>query len=468
MEDKLETLKILIENRAFAPTYSAYAKDLGYKGRAVIYRLMEGRVNDKTVNKIYEKTCKKYHLGNEAMYRMENIFFYVKNLYNSFISGVDHTNPEWIITLVKSLINCSFDEFPDSFREKADILKDLKLAEPEIYWGIVAVVYIWAKKIDVYQGSIESNFRSINRELNDILFNVYPEKQLLCGSIENLLNAFKIQNLTDFLFGSIAIFLLYTDNNFVNESTKVLYVFDFDEISYWCKPGERYGQFSDVWILKKLGLKYQIFGYYCALHLKAGKDIHTFLLDDVMFLFFMSVVNDEGMPMLFVVSSNSGKQEYYNNYIFRYDKIKKELCFSADSETGNLLGLPDTLCMINTKNPEGKDEKVWARIMTGWFEHNGDNMLLLAAERLMGIIDMSDSYQIEDVIISMTLFKLIIIHEGFVSEYRLPIEKYKFLSEINPSQMVVVAKHQNDDELMAYWPEFVYTIKLSEFEVKQL
>lgn len=465
MEDKLDTLKILIENRVFAPTPSAYAKDLGYKGRAFIYRLNESRVNDKTVNKIWEKTCKKYHIDENNMYRLAHIFYDTKYLYNSLVSCVNNADPEWIRILIMSFIDCSFERFPDSIREEADILKDLKLDEPGIYWGIVTVVYIWAKKIDIYKGSIESNFRSINRELNDILLNLYPEKQPLCGSIENWLNVLKVPNLTDFLSSSLVIFLFYTDNNFANESTKVLYVFDFDEISYWRKPGERYGQFSDVWILVKVSLKYQAFGVYCALHLKAGKDIHTFLLDDVLLLFFISLVNDEGMQMLIASHRNSGKQEfcYYN---FGYDEIKNELYFSADPETGNLLGLPDTLCMINKENPEGKDEKVWARIITEWDKHQGRDTFKQAKERLSGIIDMTDSYKIEEVSISRTLFILSIKHDGCINQYQLPIDKYEFLSEINPSQMVIVAKYQNDDELMVCWPELMYSIKLSEFEVK--
>ena len=37
MNEKLDILQCLIENRAFAPSHSALAKELGYKGKMVIY-----------------------------------------------------------------------------------------------------------------------------------------------------------------------------------------------------------------------------------------------------------------------------------------------------------------------------------------------------------------------------------------------------------------------------------------------
>lgn len=46
MDDKLEILKCLIENRALAPSHAALAKELGYRGRMTVYRLMDGQVKD--------------------------------------------------------------------------------------------------------------------------------------------------------------------------------------------------------------------------------------------------------------------------------------------------------------------------------------------------------------------------------------------------------------------------------------
>ena len=50
MNEKLEILQCLVENRAFARSASAFAKALGGKGKMVIYRLMEGKTKDSTVD----------------------------------------------------------------------------------------------------------------------------------------------------------------------------------------------------------------------------------------------------------------------------------------------------------------------------------------------------------------------------------------------------------------------------------
>ena len=53
MIDKLKILQCLIENRAFASSHSALAKSLGYKGKMVVYRLMEGQVKEATATILF-------------------------------------------------------------------------------------------------------------------------------------------------------------------------------------------------------------------------------------------------------------------------------------------------------------------------------------------------------------------------------------------------------------------------------
>ncbi len=45
-------------------------------------------------------------------------------------------------------------------------------------------------------------------------------------------------------------------------------------------------------------------------------------------------------------------------------------------------------------------------------------------------------------------------------EYRLPIDGYDFLAEINPSQNVIIARYESDGLLYVCWPELGYRIKL--------
>lgn len=58
MNDELEILQCLIENRIFAPSPSALAKRLAYKGKMTIYRVMEGKVSFRVVHDVWRKLLK--------------------------------------------------------------------------------------------------------------------------------------------------------------------------------------------------------------------------------------------------------------------------------------------------------------------------------------------------------------------------------------------------------------------------
>lgn len=121
--------------------------------------------------------------------------------------------------------------------------------------------------------------------------------------------------------------------------------------------------------------------------------------------------------------------------------------------------------MISLENSEGLYENEWANIMAKWDALQGSAMFQKAKETFSGITDMSDAYNIVDVSISKTALTLLIEHEGMTHEYRLPIDGYDFLAEINPSQNVIIARYESDGLLYACWPELGYRIKLEDFTV---
>ncbi len=51
-----------------------------------------------------------------------------------------------------------------------------------------------------------------------------------------------------------------------------------------------------------------------------------------------------------------------------------------------------------------------------------------------------------------------------MGEYSLPVDRYAFLSEINPSQAVTVVQRKSGGDLYVAWPGNGSIIKLDEFE----
>lgn len=209
MNEKLEILQCLIENQAFAPSHSALAKELGYNGKMVIYRLSEGKVKDDTINKITEQICNRFGLYEEHLYKIARIFYGVKFFYDKLISEMDTRNPEWIKNLIISLTCNEYDNFSHKFKDEImPVLIDLKNDERDVYWGIVAMIFIKANGIDAYKYIKKKETWKIVDMLENILSYIYPERHDAHEAAENMKRLNNAQALWNIIHNFIIIFRL--------------------------------------------------------------------------------------------------------------------------------------------------------------------------------------------------------------------------------------------------------------------
>lgn len=466
MDEKLEILQCLVANRAFAPSQSALAKELGYRGKMAVYRLVNGEVKAGTVDKIWMLIRTRFGLNDEGMYILARTFHGLNYFYDKLAGEMNRKHPEWVDNLIMSLVADDYEWFSPKFKaETMPLLVDMKTDEPDVYWGIVTLTYLRAKQIDVYAEGPTNVRHHIFNELDGLLQAMYPEKRDAHDVAHNLIGLAMAENLFGIVNSCIVLFRNYADSDFKNEATKALQVFPFGKRSYWLKPCERYGESREVWLFVEQSYGRMTGGYYLALRLLAGRDTLTFTLEDVLCLQFRAVDDDTGLPVLQVCSGNGEQREWYF-YLYEYDEERREFHFEANTDTGNAFNLPETLCMVNLENPKGKDEKVWTRILRRWDERQGKAVFNQAKEMFSGISDMTGSYLVTDVSISKTELTLSIEHDGVTSVYRLPVDKYGFLSEINPSQRIMIVKYAHSDSLYVAWPELGYSIPLAEFAVE--
>ena len=468
MDEKLEILQCLIRNRAFAPSHSALAKELGYKGKMGIYRLMEGKVRQDTVDRIWDLILEHYHLTDDLLYNLARSFAGVSHFYDTLVGQMNRKHPEWVEHLVLSLTADFYDYFSDRFKaETLPILKDLKTDEPEVYWGMVTLVYIRGKGIDIYkhQEDARSAAAQVLDALDNLLFEIYPEKIDAHEAAGNLKSLNRSSCLWNIVWNGITMFRHYAESEFKNEATKALRLFDLGKRSYWRLPGSSYGRLAEVWLLIEQSYGRQTNGFYLAMRLRAGNDVCSFDLADTSVLQFWST--DDGDEPILQASRGYGPERQWSFYYYGYDGEKQELHFKPHPDSGILPDLPETLQRIHLESPAGKDEKVWARILRNWDERQGETMFKQAKEMISGMIDMSDSFRIVNITMDKTTLSLFIERKGEdgAHEYRLPIEEYGFLSEINPSQHVTIVRRRQDGELYAAWTGLGYGIKLSEFSV---
>lgn len=465
MNEKLEILQCLIENRAFAPSHSALSRELGYKGKMAIYRLMEGKAAERTVNEIWRRIQKRFLVSDTTLYDMARIFEGAKHESNVLLPEMNHNHPEWVENLILALVNDFYDYFSPEFQQKeAPFLKDLRQDEPDVFWGIVTMIYIRCKKIDFYQGDPKLNLCRLIEALDHLLFALYPERVDAHEASFNLKNLEVIPNLYKAIVNSIIIFRHYTEANFTEKAILSTMLFNWGKRSFWHSPNYSYGPGSEVWLFVEQNIGRATHGYYIVLRLEAGKDIYTFNLKDILMFYFWTIDNEDD-PCILQASRGSGTKREWCFYVYEYDEEKHKLSLEANPETGNLFDLPDVLQMINLKQPNGKDEKVWARILKKWDESQGSTVFQKAKEILSERIDLKDEYKLEDVHISRNKFTLVIEHQGEIVKYELPIKAYDFLSEINPSQRILIVRHTNDNEIYVGWPNLGYSIPLAEFSI---
>ena len=100
MDDKLKKLKIIIENRAFAPSHAALATELGYKGRMTVYRLMDGSVKDGTASKMWDLIKLNYGLDDIGMYKLARMFFCFRHFYGTLVGEMNTSHKEWAKNLM--------------------------------------------------------------------------------------------------------------------------------------------------------------------------------------------------------------------------------------------------------------------------------------------------------------------------------------------------------------------------------
>lgn len=465
MNDKVEILQCLIANRVFASSHSALAKELGYKGKMAVYRLMEGKASERTVDEIWKRIQDRYIVSGITLYNLARIFEGAKYGTDRLLPEMNQEHPQWVENLLIAFVNDFYDYFSPEFQEEeAPLLKDLRKDEPEVFWGLVIMLYIRCKKIDFYHGNTQLNYCRLIEALDHLLFTLYPEK-VDAHDVSFSLKALDAPNLYKAVSNSIILFRRYTEVDFTENASRGMMLFDWGKRSYWHRPDGSYGPGSEIWLLVGQNSGRATNGYYMVLRLEAGKDIHTFELKDTLVFCFWTVDNEDDPPILQACRGSGAKREWCF-YVYEYDEEKKQLSLEANPETGNLFGLPDELQMINLNHPDGKDEKVWGRILRMWEEHHGNAVFQKAKEMLSGWVE-PEEYKLTDVQISREKITLAIDYQGGIVKYELPIETYDFLSKINPSQPVSILKHTDDDEIYIGWTELGYVIRLTEFAIME-
>lgn len=117
MNEKIEILQCLIDNHIFAPSASALAKRLGYRGKMTIYRLIQGNVSERIVNEIWDKLLTEFSIDETVLYSLARICYMAKDFYDILRREMNIQHPEWVENVIGSLIDDCYDYYSNEFRK---------------------------------------------------------------------------------------------------------------------------------------------------------------------------------------------------------------------------------------------------------------------------------------------------------------------------------------------------------------
>ena len=465
-----EILRILFNNQLFAESDSKLARLLGYgeKSRSTIRRIKNGEsLKEGTIADVWEKLKELFFISDEEIICIANCVAYGHNLLEE-LQNVYGVGNGWHEQAFKSLITEDYAAISEKFDTVLSVhLNDMKLQEPEVYYGMIAYCYILCKKITPYTVEGRKKLNKQLDELNSFLHLTFPANSRAKLTADKTISMeLGEENLTliKLLYSLRVVFANYIDEEFfegfLRDNGELL---DTSEYSFWITPGETFGKDCELWFLSVVATKSQLHGSYIAMRLRARNDAKdSFELVESYNFLFMKANDQEGTQILQVYDMPTGKIDYVA-YGYSYDEKTLELFF--DEERGNTFALPAVLRQIDTANPKNKDEKVWAHIVNEMVESDKCWKILLQAINSSAESDYEylDEYEITNVAIDRKNITITMLYENVESTHTLPVENYPFLANLTPAEYVSVARSKSNGELYFTWNNLGQFIPMKEF-----
>ena len=152
-QDKQAALKLLIDGCLFAPSTSALAKRLGYKGKTSLYRIQQEEASDKAIEEAWEKLVAFVGCTEEALFGAARAVGYCRNFKRAVKEeGGEDVAPEnhhkWVLL---SVMKGEGKRFSEKFqREVWPEMKDLRREDTEAFWMMMALYYFDEEGARVY------------------------------------------------------------------------------------------------------------------------------------------------------------------------------------------------------------------------------------------------------------------------------------------------------------------------------
>ena len=471
MNPKQELLQILFENRVFTKSDSELGRILGYvkDGRTTIGRIKtsEHNLTEKTLNEIIDKLQQEYLIDIDDMTIVANSVAYGKELFSQ-LRGVYGTGCDWHDAALSAIVTEDYPSLPGIDEELVIGLKEMKLQEPDTYYGMLSFFYILCKGIYPYTNKDKKSLGKKLNGLNDVLYGSFPSSTRAYESAEKSIDTILADErvtILKLIYSLRVIIRGYADDtyfeNFIREMGHLLAV---DDESFWVTPGETFHAGCEMWYLNVIPTKSHQRGAYTAMKLRA-KSACTDSLELVEAYSFMFLIDDccDNAHILQAYELSTGKVEYAQ---YRYDSDCRQLELNFDDMPEQTFGLPQKLECIAHTAPKEKDEKVWARIIEKFLDDKSIGILFQALNSSVeSNIEHLDCYDVTNVCIDRE--KVVVLFESETNgneQYIIDINARPFLKSLTPFEFASVVRYKDTKELAICWNNLGQFIPLKEFK----
>ena len=470
MNPKQELLQTLFESHVFTGSDSELGRILGYMngGRTTIERVRTGKRNltEKTLDELFEKLHEEYLISPDDMATLADSIAYGKELYRQLREAYG-TGSDWHDMAFSAIVTENYQALPGMDEAVVIGLKEIKLQEPEVYYGMLSFFYILCKNISPYTGKGKKALCRQLPALNSLLAEGFPGCTRAYESAKKSIDitlADESLTILKLIYNLRVIIRGYADDtyfeNFIREMGHLL---DVGDDSFWITPGETFHAGCEVWYMSVIPTKSHKRGTYTAMKLRAkSASTDSFELTQAYHFMFLIDEDYDNIHILQACDLPSGKTEYAQ---YRYDGDSRLLELNFDDVPEKTFNLPQVLECINHTAPRSKDEKVWARIIEKFLDDRSGQILLQAINSSADSnIEYLTGYEVTNVCIDRQEVIVSFESEANGSEqYSMDINAHPFFKSLTPFEFASVVRYKDTKELAICWNNLGQYIPLKEF-----
>ena len=427
--EKSEILKILIEQKFFAPSTTQLAQELGITGKMVFNRIIAGTAKARAIDNLWSQLVYNYGLTEDIMYLLPDM-----------LALSDRMAKDVSIDEFAGLAKCRYSSLLQPIPERLHAIYQQNILA---YCYTIVIFYMKTKGYDPTVDKHSETLTEVMQQIDSLLFRIYPEMTIAHRIATDSIVQGRTMNIRGWCSVMIHIgrvVCYYTHPVYMEQIGNMVYqALPFEKSSWWIENNENIDE-TIIWLLEQMedGM-----GVYNVLQIKAksGEKISKENCKYQRWGF----IGVYDLLRIVVPSGNQlKKSSYYSYHVDDNDGIIQTE-FLPQMSVENAIRIPQSLIKV-------PNNSIWMK----WINEQDKNEIYDIFSRLAldAIKLASTNYSIVDIIQSRH-HVTICMRKGSdpIERVALSYDRYISLKQISVWDKVTIYRGIADGIIYAYWNE---------------